>query len=108
MRDTDFRNLVNKYALLLLVGFALGTIITKISIYAIPYNYESTTLKTIFYSIPTGVNIIINIIAAILVSKDMKRYNLYNNLIIVMTLFFSLIGVTMFFITANREIKNIS
>jgi len=109
MTNKNFRTLVNKYAVLIFIGYSLTFLISTIIQRLIPEANTGNSSIIGFLSSSTWIiQLIINIIAAILVSKDMKRLDIKNNLIVAMTVLFSLIGITMFFITANREIKNAS
>jgi len=65
----------------------------------------NSTIMTILSSSTWIIQFIVNIIAAVLISNDLKKYGFKNNLIVLMTLFFSLIGITMFFIIANKEFR---
>ena len=106
MTNNEFRALVNKYAILILIGYSLNFLILSVIQRFIPNTDLGTiNLIEILSSSTWLIQLIINIIAAILISKDLKKYKMKNNLIIVMTVLFSLIGITMFFITANREVK---
>ncbi|MDR2009459.1 MAG: hypothetical protein LBQ22_03150 [Bacteroidales bacterium] len=100
MIDKDFNTLVNKYAILLFVGYLLTFLFNSV----LPRLLAEEVFSNLFL-ISGMITLITNIVALILVYRDFKRYNLKNNLIIVITLFFSLVGVTMFFITLNNEIK---
>ena len=109
MTNNEFRALVNKYAILIFIGYSLNflllTLIQRFIPSAIAGNFD---FMEVLASSTWLIQLIINIIAAILISKDLKKYHIKNNLIIVMTVLFSLIGITMFFITTNREMKNAS
>ncbi len=106
MIDKQFRALINKYAILIFIGYSLTFLISLIARHVPP---SSHTSYTEFIELLDGFNwiigMVINIITAILILKDLKKLGLKQNLIVVMTLFFSLIGVTMFFITITREMK---
>ncbi len=107
MKNNDFGALVNKYAILIFIGYALTFFISTIVRWLIPETNTSNLDLISFLSSSTWIiQLVINIIAAILISKDLKKLNIKNNLIVVMTILFSLIGITMFFISANREINN--
>ena len=109
MTKNGFIQLVNKYAILIFIGYALTFIISS----AIQRLNPNTIIRTTeFIGIISSsiwlIQLIINIIAAVLISKDLKKMEIKNNLIVLMTVFFSLIGITMFFITIIREKKNAS
>ena len=107
MTNNKFRTLVNKYAILIFIGYALNFLISIVTQRFIPsINAGDFELKGILSSLTWLIQLIINIIAATLISKDLKKLNIKNNLIVFMTVLFSLIGITMFFITTNREMKN--
>jgi len=109
MTNNDFKKLVNKYALIIFIGYSLNFIIGVVFERIIPIGNEGTlTFMSTLLSLTWLIQLIINIIAAILISKDMKRINIKNNFIILATIFFSLIGISMFFITANKEIVKTS
>jgi len=107
MTNNEFKILVNKYAILIFIGYALSFLASNI-VYRLMSDYIGTSylLNSLLTTLPMFIQFIINIIAATLISKDLKKINIKNNLIVVMTVLFSLIGIAMFFITANREIKN--
>ncbi len=105
MTTNEFRALINKYAILIFVGYALSFLINRSIQYSSLTWIDDSLISILIYSLVFVIQLIINIIAAILISKDMKRFNINNNLIIVITVFFSLVGVVMFFITLNRELK---
>ena len=106
MTNNDFRTLVNKYAILIFIGYALNFVIITVVQRLIPdLNNHRASFIGILSSSAWLIQFAINIIAAILISKDLKRHNIKNNLIIAMTVMFSLIGITMFFISASREMK---
>ena len=109
MTNSDFRQLINKYAILVFIGyfasFALANIIQRF----IPKtNAEDYNIIGLLSTFAWVIQMIINIIAATLISKDLKKLDIKNRLIIMITVLFSLIGITMFFITINREIKKAS
>ena len=109
MTNNKFNILVNKYAILIFIGYAIAFIISNIVFRLIPNGNESgIMLKSYLSTFSIIVQFIINMIAAILISKDLKRLNIKNNLIVIMTLLFSLIGITMFFIITTKEIRNAS
>jgi hypothetical protein len=107
MTNNQFRSLINKYAILIFIGYFLTFFISVVIQQLIPIVNTGAPDIIGFLSYSTWIiQFIVNIVAAILVSKDLKRWSIKNNLIVVMTVLFSLIGITMFFITANREMKN--
>lgn len=109
MTDNKFRTLVNKYAILVFIGYSLIFLILTVIPRFIPSaNSGNFDFIGILASSTWIIQLIINIIAAIWISKDLKKFNIKNTLIVIMTVLFSLIGITMFFITTNREIKNAS
>ena len=109
MTNNEFRILVNKYAVLIFIGYALTFLVSNVIDRLISDTINNEYLySTLLKSLPLLIQFIINIIAAILISKDFKKLNVKNNLIVIITLLFSLIGITMFFIITNREMKNAS
>lgn len=109
MTNNHFRTLINKYAILIFIGYSVTFLISIVIQRLIPnVNSGTTDIIGILASSTWIIQLIINIIAAIFISKDLKKLNIKNNLIIVMTVLFSLIGITMFFITTNRETNNAS
>ena len=109
MTNNEFRTLVNKYAILIFIGYLLNFLILTVIQRFIPIvNLGGFDFIGILASFTWVIQLVINIIVAILISKDLKRLNIKNNLIVVMTVLFSLIGITMFFIMINKEIKNVS
>ena len=109
MTNNEFRALINKYAILIFIGYSLNFLISTGIQYLIPIANTGEPNTIGFLSSSTWIiQLAINIIAAILISKDMKKLNIKNNMIVVMTVLFSLIGITMFFIMTNREMKNAS
>ncbi len=109
MTNNQFRTLINKYAILIFIGYSL-TFLMSIVIKRLIPSANTGNLDIIgFLSSSTWmIQLIINIIAAILISKDLKKLEIKYNLIVIMTVLLSLIGITMFFITINREMKNAS
>jgi protein-S-isoprenylcysteine O-methyltransferase Ste14 len=106
MTSNEFRALVNKYAILIFIGYALNFVTITVVQRLIPgSNNHDVSFIGILSSSTWLIQFVINIIAAILISKDLKRHNIKNNLIVAMTVMFSLIGITMFFISANSEMK---
>jgi positive regulator of sigma E activity len=75
-------------------GMSLLFLITKSEYSAI---YEPISYSVYIFQI------VINVIAAILIYADMKRLSVKSNLVVIITVLFSLIGIVMFFILANRE-----
>lgn len=109
MTNNQFRALINKYAILIFIGYSSTFIVSIVIQRLIPsVNIGNPDIIGFLSSSTWLIQLIVNIIAAILISKDLKRLNIKNNLIVVMTVLFSLIGITMFFISANREMKNAS
>jgi len=108
MTNNEFRLLVNKYAILIFIGYSLNFLISTVIQRFIPGAYTGNVdIVRILASSTWVIQLIINIIAAILISKDLRKLEIKNNLIVIMTVLFSLIGITMFFISANRAIKSI-
>ena len=109
MTNNHFRTLINKYAILIFIGYSLTFLISTVFHHLIPkVNGGNAIIVGTLTSLTWIIQLIINIIAAIFISKDLKKLDIKNNLIIVMTVMFSLIGITMFFITTNRETNNVS
>ncbi len=109
MTNNQFRTLINKYAILIFIGYSVTFLISTVIQRLIPdVNTGTTDIIGILSSSTWVIQLIINIIASILIAKDLKKMNIKNNLIVVMTALFSLIGITMFFIVTNREMKNAS
>lgn len=109
MTNNQFRTLINKYAILIFIGYSATFLISTVIQRLIPSaNTGNTDIIGILSSLTWIIQLIINIIAAILISKDMKKLNIKNNLIIVLTVLYSLIGITMFFITTNGKSNNAS
>ena len=105
MNNNEFNTLVNKYAILIFIGYALNFLIVTVIQRFIHQINPAESFIGILSSSTWLIQFCINIIAAVLISKDLIRFRMKNNLIVVMTIFFSLIGITMFFISANREIR---
>ena len=109
MTNNEFRILVNKYAILIFIGYAMSFIISTIVYRFIPDTINNNyLLRDLISLLPTLIQLTINIIAAFMISKDLQELKIKNNLIVIMTVLFSLIGITMFFIMTNREMKNAS
>ncbi len=109
MNYAEFKPLINKYAILISIGYLSTFIFTNLIQYWI-FPIANNNMQNVLGYLSSSswvIQIVINIIAAILISKDLKKLELKNTLIIVMTLLFSLIGITMFFITINREAKEV-
>lgn len=109
MTNNQFRSLINKYAILIFIGYALTFLMSTLSQRLIPdVNTGDSGIIGVLSASTWIIQLIINSIAAIFISKDLKKMGIKNHLIIIMTVLFSLIGITMFFITTNREMNNAS
>lgn len=107
MTNSQYKALINKYAILIFIGYALTYLISIAIQHVLPkFALGDSELIQILSSSAWIIQLIVNIIAAVLVSKDLKTMEIKNSLIIVMTVLFSLIGVTMFLLTVNKEIKH--
>jgi hypothetical protein len=109
MTNLDFKKLVNKYAVILIISygitFLIGIILQRISPETIGLEKE----MHIFLMSSTWIfQFFINVIVALIVINDSKKLEMKNNLIIVATILFLLVGVCMFLILANREITKSS
>jgi Co/Zn/Cd efflux system component len=106
MTNKEFQSLINKYAILLFIGYFLSFILSTVIVRFVSTEYLQYPNLIEYLSSASGIiQLIVNIIAAVLISKDMKKLQIKNSLIVIMTVLFSLIGITMFFISANKEIK---
>lgn len=109
MINNDFKKLINKYAILIFIGYSLDFLITTVIHRLVPdLNPDISKILSILASSTWLIQLIINIIAAILISNDLKKFKIKNNVIVIMTILFSLIGITIFFISINREKQNAS
>jgi hypothetical protein len=93
--------LIKKYATLLIMGLFLSRILTAIILLAAPnlLTFElpdggTSTLSTSYLS--SGLEYLINVGFVILLSKDLKKENINSNLMLMITLFSSFIGVVFF------------
>ena len=106
MTNLDFKKLVNKYAVILIISygitFLIGMILQRISPETIGVEEE---MHILLMSSTWIFQFFINVIVALIVINDSKKLDMKNNLVIVATILFSLVGVCMFLILANREIK---
>lgn len=66
----------------------------------VKYRYTMISKNVFIFKVDTSV--------ALIVINDSKKLDMKNNLIIVATILFSLVGVCMFLILANREIKKVN
>jgi hypothetical protein len=110
MKNNDFKKLINKYSILLLIGYSLTFVMFLFSNRLVEiFNYNDSEFWPIIFTISTLIiQLFVNIFAAYFVSDDLKEYGIKNNLIIVMTLLFSLLGITMFFISISKKAENAS
>jgi hypothetical protein len=108
MLNKDFNRLINKYAIIILIGYAFKFLTLTISrLLTSEMGYSPRGLFVQIATFSWVLMLILNIIVAISLAKEMKKYDIKNKMIIVMSIFFSLVGVTMFFISANREMKEV-
>ena len=106
MTNLDFRKLVNKYAVILIVvyglsflmGFLIQNLIPAPTGIADERNFLAMNSPLIF-------QMFCNVIISLFVIEDSKKLEIKNNLIIVATIIFSLAGICMFLLLANREIE---
>ncbi|MCK4662931.1 MAG: hypothetical protein KAT68_08705 [Bacteroidales bacterium] len=105
------KNLIKKYAILLIIGIVLSHLITAIILTIWP-NLLTTeypdghTLKLGSDYLTVAFEYSINIVFIILIAKDMKRENLKSIPILILTFFYSLLGVIFFLvIIATKKIN---
>lgn len=106
MKNNEYTSLVNKYAILLFIGLGLSELIKLYLNHFYPGMTGEPVQSMYLSNLHLVIMLITNIIAAVWVSKDLKKFKVTSNLIVVMTVFFSLLGVTMFFIITNRSLRN--
>ncbi len=102
MKNKEYTALVNKYALLLFVGFALNEGLKLVLGHLNPEAFSDPLQGKFPDYVPMLILLAMNIVATVWVYRDLKKFNLRSTVIWVMTFFFSLIGITMFFIFINR------
>jgi predicted neutral ceramidase superfamily lipid hydrolase len=109
MTVLDFRKLVNKYAIILIVAHGLVFLVRLVFIQLFPESMESNRLtQLLIVNSSMIIHFIINIIAALLVISDSKKLNINNNVIIIATLIYSLLGVSMFLLLANHKVHKVN
>lgn len=106
MTDILFKRLINKYAILLVIGMAYPFVINMTMSYLNTFTEvsDSIVFSTLSYSIYVF-QLILNIITSIIVYNDMKNFRTRSNFIVVVSLLFSIVGVVMFLLMASRELK---
>lgn len=105
------KELIKKYATLLIIVLIISRILTAIILLAIPNLLISglpdggtSTLGSGYLS--GGIEYLINIGVIILLSKDMKKEQIKSNLILIMTFFSSFIGVLLFLLSVAHNKYN--
>ena len=109
MKIFNFQKAIYKYAIIL----SIAHIINMVWLYYYQNNVaelmleNENTLIDIISFIPRLLNILFNVVLAILVYKDFKANNIKSPLIVIITLLFGFIGVALFFIQFiyNQYIK---
>ncbi len=109
MTNVEFKKLINKYAVILIVSYGLIFLIDTVMQRIFPMNSDSTgELRLVIMNYHWIFHTLINLIIALFIINDSKKLEIKNNLIIVATVLFSLVGVCMFLLIANREIDKAS
>lgn len=100
--------LIKKYAALLIIGLVLSRILSAIILLAIPNLLISelpdggtSTLGGGYLS--GGIEYLINVGFIFLLSRDMKKEQIKSSLILIMTFFSSLIGVSIFLLSVAHK-----
>ena len=104
--------LIIKYSVLVVSSIALAQLITA-TILTIRPDFltinisEGVSRKIGGGILETGISYLLNIIIIFLLSKDMKKENFKSIPILIMTFFFSLVGIIFFFLTlANNKLNS--
>ena len=104
MTNFEFKKLVNKYAIILIIAygvrFLIGIILQQISPETLGLDRE---LHLLAINSTWIFQFLVNIVAALFVVSDSKKLKINNNLIIFATIIFSLVGISMFLLLINRE-----
>jgi len=104
MTNNDFKKLVNKYAIILIVSYGLTYVLRIVLREMFPINSgQQEEMNIIMMNIPIVFQFFINIVISLILIEDSKKLDIKNNLIIISTILFSLVGVCMFLLLANRE-----
>jgi len=104
MTNLDFKKLVNKYAIILIISYGLTFLLGIVLREMFPLNSgKQEEMNLIMRNIPFIFQFFINIVISLIIIEDLKKQEIKNNLIIVATILFSLVGVCMFLLLANRE-----
>jgi len=104
MTNLDFKKLVNKYAIILIISYGLTFLLGIVLREMFPINSgQPEETNIIMMNIPMIFQFFINIVISLILIEDSKKLDIKNNLIIVATILFSLVGVCMFLLLANRE-----
>jgi len=100
MSKFDFQKAIYKYAILLSITYLINLIwIYYFHNYLAQLMIESQSKMYEYISmIPRLIDILFNIVFAILVYKDFKTNDIKSPLIVVITLLFGFIGIALFFI----------
>ena len=101
----EITKIIAKYALIMIIFYLLETGVNYAYRYII--NLPSIEIPQILWLswIPIGM-VILNIIAAIIVGKDIRNHQLKTNYLIVLTLVFRPLGICLFLISSINQIGN--
>jgi hypothetical protein len=104
MTNFDFKKLVNKYAIILIISYGLTFLLGILLQGMFPgTSGQQEEMSLIMKNIPLIFQFFINIVISLIIIEDSKKLEIKNNLIIVAAILFSLVGVCMFLLLANRE-----
>ena len=100
MNRLDFQKAINKYGIILSIQYTISlawSYYFRNQLIDFTINKGDLGYGYIAY-VPTALDIIFNIVFAILIYKDFKSNNSKSPLIVIMTLLFGFIGIVLFFI----------
>jgi len=103
MTNIDFKKLVNKYAIILIVSYGLTFLLGLLLNNLFSGTSGQHERNLIMMNIPMIFQFLANIVVSLIIIEDSKKIKIKNNLIIVATILFSMVGVCMFLLLANRE-----
>lgn len=101
MNNITFKT-IGKYALLLSIFYGI-TLLLNLLIRHYSGSISDVMLKGIILTIPTGINILLNIITAFVIYKDIKKLKVNAKYSILLTIFFRPIGVLLFLLYVMNE-----
>lgn len=101
MGNAKFQTLLFKYSIIL----SLSYIMNSLWFLVISYLKENEQLVQQIYYVPEYFRYLINLIVAVLVYLDLKKYAIKNFWIVIITFLFGFFGVGLFFIQVFYKLR---